>query len=181
MAHRLKTLAPLLGSLSLTTLLTACGPPSSPETGDAGAETFVAVQGDFACYRNWQSFDGGTEAFDGLGVSGEQRTIYVNKLPPAGCKTYPVGTIIVKDTASAQTFAMVKRGAGFNPEVDDWEWFELTTTATNPPSACTPLINWRGTAPPAGTYGASLSCNSCHVNANATDYVAGGALSLCQQ
>jgi hypothetical protein len=163
-----------------------CGAPGTGSGDpDAGStEPFIAVQGDFACYRTWNAFDGGTGASDGLNLAGEQRTIYINQLPPPGSRTFPAGTIIVKDTATAQTFAMAKRGGRFNPDVDDWEWFELTTAATTPAFACTPLINWRGTAPPAGTvYGmVTTTCNECHAlagnAADPNDYVAGSSLLL---
>lgn len=157
--------------------------PGSGEQRDAGEPSFVATQADFACYRDWTAFDGGTDAFDGLGLPDAQRTIYINKLPPPGSAAFPVGTIIVKDVANAQTFAMAKRGDGFNPPVDDWEWFELITAATDPPTACAPLINWRGTAPPSGmVYGGQFTqCNGCHEVASGNDYVAGSALMLSQQ
>jgi hypothetical protein len=182
------------GLLTLPVFLIAANGPgcggkeNGPDGEQDGGMTapFIAVQGDFACYRTWNTFDGGTGAFDGLGLAGEQRTVYINKLPPHGSAAFPIGTIIVKDTATAQTFAMAKRGGGFNPDVGDWEWFELTTADTNPPSACAPLINWRGTAPPVGmVYGGQfVSCNGCHVQAGppqgSNDYVAGNSLSLSQ-
>jgi hypothetical protein len=158
--------------VALSIINAGCGPTTGLGDPDAGATPFIAVQGDFACYRAWTAFDGGMGAADGLGVPNEPRTIYINQLPPPGSRTFPIGTIIVKDTATAQTFAMVKRGGGFNPAVDDWEWFELTTASTTPPTSCAPLINWRGTAPPAGTvYG--MITTTCP-----NDYVAGSSLQL---
>ena len=157
-------------------MLIACGPGSGTSE-DAGSDPpFIAVTGDFDCYRTWPSADGGTNAVDGLSTAlPAQRTIYLNKLPPAGSQKYPNGTILVKETAGAQTFAMVKRGGGYNPSVDDWEWFELSTADTNPPTACRPVINWRGTAPPPGTiYGGQFTeCNGCHQMATGSDYVYG--------
>ena len=162
-------------------LLFACGPGESHRTTpDAGPQAFVAVQGNFACYRTWDSFDGGTDAFDGIGVSGALRTLYINRRPPGGSAAFPLGTIIVKDVVGQQTFAMAKRGGHFNPDAGDWEWFELTTAVDDPPSACAPTISWRGQAPPAGTvYGGQLAeCDGCHSVAADNDFVAGTALLL---
>jgi hypothetical protein len=166
-------------------ILAACGQGGGGRTvtdGDAGPQAqFVALQGDFACYRTWESADGGTMAIDGLAIAlPAQRTIYANFLPPAGSTAFPEGTILVKETAGAQTFAMAKRGGGFNPSVDDWEWFELTVAPTSPPTACKPVINWRGTAPPVGTvYGGQFTqCSGCHAMAADNDNVAGAWPSL---
>ena len=165
--------------LSAVALSAACGGASQSSAPDAGAAVFVAVQGDFAGYRQWTAFDGGQSANDGIVIEPAQRTIYMNKLPPHDSTDYPVGTIIVKDTENANTFAMAKRGGDFNSAgAVDWEFFELVTDSSNNTS-----INWRGTAPPVGeTYGntTSTSCNGCHTGFKTADYVGGGAISLSQ-
>ena len=159
----------------LATFSAGCG--GGGGNGDGGEACFVATQGDFTDYQKWDAFDGGTVANDGLGLDGAQRTIYINKVPSHGSKTFPVGTMIVKTTAGGVTFAMAMRGCDFNPPVGDWEWFELT-----PGTGDTPLISWRGTAPPAGNvYGGALfTCNGCHSGFTANDYVGGSAAQLSQ-
>jgi hypothetical protein len=154
----------------------ACGSPTAVREADGGGEqTFVAVEGDFASFRSWTQFDGGTEPVDNITVQG-QRTIYVNQLPGPDAGSFPVGTILVKTIAGAQTFAMVKRGGGFNSGgALGWEWLEL---AIQPDGS--PLISWRGTAAPASTYSnsATMSCNGCHKLCQSNDSVCGTALQL---
>lgn len=163
--------------LILTTcVLTACGGRPLDDAGksDAGPP-FVATQGDFTGFTSWESFDGGTNARDTL--DGGQRTIYLNHRPPHGSEAFPLGTIIVKTTDGAQTFAMAKRGGGFNPVAGDWEWFELSPSPDG-----TAQIIWRGTGPPsAQTYGdtTAIACDVCHYQEGyQNDDVAGGALLL---
>ena len=54
---------------------------------------------------------------------------FVNRRPPAGATSYPVGTILVKaiepsdDATTWELFGMVKRGGGFNASgATDWEY-----------------------------------------------------------
>ncbi len=163
--------------LAVLGLATACGGPDGGGAADAGDETFIALQRDFAGFQSWTQLDGGTTGSDSLPTTG-QRTIYINHAPDPCAKSFPIGTIIVKTTEGAQTFGMAKRGGGFNPQgALDWEWFELT----QPASGGNPLILWRGTAPPAGeTYNGTptASCNACHTNFTANDFVGGTALTL---
>lgn len=164
-------------SLALLTpaFLTGCGPASSSGADAGDSETFIALQSDFAGYESWNQFDGGNQPIDNITLTG-QRTLYVNKLPPAGATTFPIGTIIVKTTVGAQTFAMAKRGGGFNAAgAADWEWFEITE------SSGSPLIVWRGTtAPLTEVYASvsSVSCNACHTQFSDNDYVGGASLQL---
>jgi hypothetical protein len=144
----------------------ACGSPSG-ENDDSTGSQFIAFASDFAHYKQWTSYsytnDGGTVHNSG------PRTEYINHLPPAGAKAFPVGTIIVKDIKSQDPnmFAMVKRGGGYNSGgAAGWEWFELVQD--------TPLrIQWRGFGPPAGeTYGGDpTACNDCHRAATDNDSV----------
>lgn len=134
---------------------------------------YLAFSSDFKGYPGWRSarFDGGAE---GLHTAGT-RTVYVKGTRgPSG--RFPVGTIIVKEIASAdaKTFAMVKRGAGFNAKgARDWEWFELVKNDDG-----SPLVKWRGVGPPSGeSYGGDPNgCNACHGAAEAHDYVLSPAL-----
>jgi hypothetical protein len=165
---------PLL-CLALASTTLACGTHPEPkltEQYDAGP-SFIAVEGDFAGFTSWEAFDGGTQTNDML--DGGQRTIYLKERPPHGSREWPLGTIVVKTTEGAQTFAMVKRGGGFNPYLPGWEWFEIALTDGNP------VIVWRGTGP-AGTLGYGnmppTGCNACHLDAYENDFVFGPAIQL---
>jgi hypothetical protein len=75
--------------------------------------------------------------------------------------TYPVGTVI----QLIPNEAIVKRRAGFDPSLDDWEFFNLTTSASGT------VINQRGGAE---VTNASGSCAGCHEKAEAQfDFVCG--------
>lgn len=169
---------PLL--LVFCSLLAACGVPhEEPADGghrlaDAGLE-FVAVQGDFAGFQDWESFDGGLSPADGL--DGGYRRIFLNHRPPSGSSFWPDGTIFVKTTEGAETFAMVKRGGRYNPSSFNWEWVELTESSSG-----TPLIKWRGKGPDSTPgYGteAPTGCTGCHMYSFHNDFVA-GPVSLTQ-
>jgi hypothetical protein len=143
-----------------------------PVTGD-----FVAQNTNFRGYRSWMSFtiDDGLAA-GATHVAGK-RTIYINQLPPAGATEFPVGTIIVKETAiDGKIFARAKRGSDWNPTgAVGWEWFELLTKA-----GATGIF-WRGLGPPAGeVYGGdpNAGCNMCHKLAPNNDFVLTPALML---
>jgi hypothetical protein len=159
-------------------LTVGCGAAASQDSGaDAGPPEFVARGGDFASYRGWQSYLAGTQDIDSVHVAG-QRTVYINRLPPHGSATFPTGTLIVKEIDGGQTFAMAKRGGDFNSQgALGWEWFELTSTGG------APVIVWRGVAPSSGsmvgnTYNAGSTCNDCHQNASANDFVQAPPLQL---
>lgn len=162
-------------SLAAATLSMACAAPAgSSDALDAGP-TFVATEVDFQGFPNWESFDGGTSDADML--DGGQRTLYLNKRPPHDSLVFPLGTIIVKTTEGAQTFAMAKRGGGFNPIIDDWEWFEIAQNKDG-----TVQIIWRGQGPPSALgYGTAppTGCTACHLmEGYLNDYVAGASLQL---
>jgi hypothetical protein len=89
-------------------------------------QEFVFSLEDIQGYQNWTV----------LGYSdrpdiGQFRTIYINKPEEAGREqgAYPVGTIIIKegrdynDRSKIVRFQiMAKRGGGFNPLGNGWEW-----------------------------------------------------------
>jgi hypothetical protein len=160
----------------LLPLLAGCGNTPSHSTSADGGETFIAVTGSFADYKTWPSYDGGTNVLDSVPVD-TPRIMYLNEPPAHGSKSFPVGTIIVKTAEGGQTFAMVKRGGDFNYTGSrGWEWFEIADSAEGKP-----VIIWRGTAPPSGqTYGGvpTASCNACHAQSVANDYVSGSVLDL---
>lgn len=68
--------------------------------------------------------------------------------------TYPVGTII----QLIPTEVMVKRGAGFSPETNDWEFLFVEVTAEG-----TTIID-RGTLDVINAFG--LDCATCHLKAD---------------
>ncbi len=182
-----------LGLGLMATLAVACNGSTSDSSSDAGANgEFVAFGSDFDGFHNWQSFDVTADAFDGgldagVGpgtVHPDAKLIeYLNKPPPTGSTTFPVGTIIVKegtdgDVVGRQYFAMVKRGGIENSEgAKGWEWFELRNLANG-----TVGIVWRGVGPPKGeVYGGdpNAGCNTCHV-ACGNDSVCAKAVQLGQ-
>jgi hypothetical protein len=161
-----------------------CG-DSSASAPDAGAGTgpFLAYAANFDGFHNWNSANAASvdDAGDGLHGVGPLR-VYWSQSPPHGSKTFPVGTIIVKETEGADvtqraTFAMVKRGDGYNASgAEGWEWFSLKDA---PDGSVTVL--WRGTIPLAGeTYSNQPigDCNGCHSLANRNDSVWDTALEL---
>jgi len=154
----------------------ACGGHAAPEAVDAGPPPFVATQSDFAGFAAWESFDGGSQAMDGLNVVG-QRTLYLNRRPPHGSIQFPTGTMVVKTTAGAPTLAMAKRGGDFNATgALGWEWFQLASATDGDVQ-----IVWRGEgAPVMFTYSTGGTCNSCHFSAYFNDFVEGSPLALSQ-
>jgi hypothetical protein len=145
------------------------------------SQTFAAVQGDFQGFTEWTRFDLGASTTDGVNLSGD-RAVYLNHPPPHGSTSFPVGTILVKTigagTADAgPTFAMVKRGGGYNAAgAANWEWFELQRS----PGGQVAIV-WRGARPPTGDPYASSSpnaCNLCHAQAAHNDFVPSAALDL---
>lgn len=88
---------------------------------------FVAEVNDFQGYTAWTKMGTKTRT-----DNNQFRTVYINKPEEANRTSgaYPVGTIIVKEirqTTQSGTIIryqnMVKRGEGFNPDGNGWEWF----------------------------------------------------------
>ena len=138
-------------------LLSSCG--GDPQTG------FVAFERDFQDFHSWEAFDVGHVGEIG-DIHGEgPRRIYLRERPPAGSKAFPIGTMLAKemtlqkDPTARTIFAMVKRGAGFNPGGNDWEWFDLAIREDG-----SVRIAWRGVGPPSDgdAYGDPSGCNPCH-------------------
>jgi hypothetical protein len=150
---------------------------------DAGPAMFIAVRSDFAPYASWPSFYVGTDPPPDAPDLAGPRTVFINRMPPAGAKTFPVGTIIVKRIEvqaapqSWQLFGMVKRGGGYDDGAPGWEFFGLSIDAQSYVA-----IDWRGVGPPPdGSYGglaSSIGCVFCHANAKTNDYVQTPALAL---
>lgn len=156
--------------LGVVLLGVACGPGG--EAPDAGAGSFIAFSQDFEGFTTWASStlpDAGPDVH-----TAGPRTVYLNARPPPGSTAFPKGTIIVKKMPF-NTFAMVKRGGGYNASgALEWEWFELVE------SQGSVAIKWRGLGPPAGEmYGKSgQTCNQCHAGGAANDFVLTPALQL---
>lgn len=146
---------------------TACG-GGTPSTGGL---PFVAYTKDFDSYQSWPSNTITDAEASGMTHVGGTRTIYINHLPTPDATAFPMGTIIVKETAAdGRIFAQVKRGGGYNVTgAVDWEWYELGI-GTNGGIG----IKWSGFGPPAGEqYGGDPNgtCNSCHLAGKSNDYV----------
>ena len=170
--------------LASTCAIGCGGGGSGADTADAGPTVGVPVYAPaFRDFHSWYSVPGVGPEDAGNGAVGNgdagAHTVgplvsYINQRPPSGSKSFPIGTIIVKevnavDLTSRQIFAMVKRGGGFDPDgAVDWEWFELRNI-----DADNVLIVWRGNGPPSGEmYGGNpATCNDCHGRAKANDYV----------
>ena len=167
-----------LGALALGLGASACGGGGSTPSGGGGSTPstgadvpFIAYTKDFADYRSWPSNTIIDAQPSGMTHVGGTRTIYINQLPTADATAFPVGTIIVKETAAdGRIFAQVKRGGGYNiTGAVDWEWYELGITTNNAIG-----IKWSGFGPPAGEqYGGDPNgtCNSCHLAGKTNDYV----------
>ena len=159
----------------------------TPDTGDGSDQVFIALEKDFDGFTSWSQYDLGTNPGDGIHGNGD-RIAYLNKVPPHGSATFPVGTIILKETNDTDptkrtAFAMVKRqprGTGFNSASsggdDGWEWWSVSDLGN-----CNVARLWRGPAPPSSeTYAGTTvgDCNGCHGRAVGNDYVWDTALQL---
>ena len=126
--------------------------PEAPPTATPRAE-FVAAAEDFACLTDWTRVRHFRIA-NPLGHLDEAVAVAHGDQPPP----YPIGTII----QLVPTEAMVKRGAGFFPEANDWEFFVLS------PSAGGTAIAQRGRAE---VVNIGQPCFACHGAAPQTDFV----------
>jgi hypothetical protein len=170
--------------LALAPVLVSCG-SSGGEAGDAGTTggEFVAYASNFDGFHSWSSAPATApdDAGDGLHGVGPLR-VYWSASPPHGAKSFPVGTIIVKETEDTDVtkrvvFAMVKRGGDYNASgAAGWQWFSLQDNVDG-----TVTVLWDLTAPPPGqTYAnqAIGDCNGCHAVVKNNDYVWDTALQL---
>jgi hypothetical protein len=115
--------------------------PAEPEV-----EEFVASADDFVNLADMTPVRG---FFVDNRLGALEETLAVANSPEGGI--YPVGTIIQLIPQEA----MVKRGGGFDPTANDWEFFELDTTSSGT------VIHQRGRAEIENRFG-SGSCSSCH-------------------
>lgn len=192
---RWRTATTRLGLALLTSLLllATVGCQNSSERALPTRASFIALERDFQGFERWTKVNLGDRPGLGAAHAAGDAHEYINQLPPAGSRTFPVGTILVKTMKSeprspgaggagaakaggTDVFAMVKRGAGYNAKGSPgWEWFELRPR----PDKSLGIV-WRGINPPDGEgYGRDVSggCNSCHQQALENDYVHALALS----
>jgi hypothetical protein len=137
------------------------------------APTLPPLDGGDGIDASRAAVDGGVDA---SAVHTEPLMVYLNMKPPSGSTSFPLATIIVKETTEVdptarKVFAMVKRGGDYNPNgAKNWEWFELQYLADG-----SVQISWRGPGPLAGStdpYAANPNiCNECHLRAAANDDV----------
>ena len=185
------------GSFALTLATLAAAACSSSEETDrgpcevvatatdptpTGAASFVPFAQHFAGFHAWPSTPGTSRRpTTGFHVTGASR-VYYNRPPNRASGSFPVGTVIVKETLEPDPrdrsiFALVKRGGDYGASgARGWEWFELQNVCgTDAPS-----IGWRGLGPPAGeTYGGDPDgCATCHSVAAENDFVMTDGLTL---
>ncbi|MEW5849116.1 MAG: hypothetical protein AB2A00_09885 [Myxococcota bacterium] len=163
-------------------VLGACAPAEEETTADdAGtAGVFIAQNVDFQGFQGWEKFPVMTNAVDGGHAQPGNSTVYLNRRPPSGSTTYPVGTILMKITENGpaenwEIHAMAKRGGSYNRYgAPGWEWFELLMST----DGTQPVILWRGVEPPDGENyrdardgGFSGNCSACHGGVRDRDFV----------
>ena len=149
-ASRKAWLAALGGLVVLA--LAACGGDGAST---APPRDFVAEASDFECLQNWPRVRN-IRLTNRLGHLDEALALAAN--PVAG-REYPVGTII-------QLFpgeAMVKRGPEFDPANNDWEYFELSVSASGT------SIRVRGRDDVINMFGGQ--CFGCHAAARDFDFI----------
>ena len=161
--------------------LGACAPVDGAPSPDPVGDTFLAVDSSFTDFRTWEAFPMAPGSNGTIHTAGA-RTEYLNRAPPPGSTSFPVGTIIVKESddgpiADRQVFARVKRGGGYNAAgAAGWEWFELKNVDEERVTRV-----WRGVGPPVGEkYGGDPNggCNGCHGAAKDNDFVLSPQLQL---
>ena len=150
--RRLRAL--LLGFGLLALVPSGCsddtGAPAAPV-----AEDFVAQASDFECLKDWERVRN-IRLTNKLGRLEEALSLARDPRPG---QQYPAGTII-------QLFpgeAMVKRAPGYDPANNDWEYFELATSARG-----TEILK-RGRDDIVNMFGAQ--CFGCHEAARDFDFI----------
>ncbi len=128
--------------------------------GGATVDDFNATAADFDCLENSEWTTVGVSRYKNqLGHTAE--ALSVARSPDGG--TFPVGTIV----QLVPTEASVKRGAGFNAQSNDWEFFSLGVSATGT------TIKARGGGATVVNF-ANESCLNCHDKAAAQwDFICG--------
>lgn len=135
----------------------SCGDSASSGSPAAPAEPldFEATEDDFECIQDWERVRN-IRVTNKLGFLEE--ALALARDPKEG-EQFPVGTII-------QLFpgeAMVKRGSEFDPNNNNWEYFELEATSSGT------SINVRGRDDVINMFGGQ--CFGCHVDAKDFDFI----------
>jgi hypothetical protein len=170
---------------------TGCDSSAAADS-DAGCVEFNPPSGPpapaFDNFCNWHSAPAtnSEDASDGVHAppDGGPRglTVFWNNSPPDGSKSFPIGTIIIKESQDSNptdrvAFAMTNRGCGYNADgAQNWEFWSLADNGN-----CTMTTLWRGPiAPMAETYAGKPAgdCNGCHGMVVDNDYVWDTALQL---
>ncbi len=148
----------IVAGLALALSLSACGQQTEAPADDAEVETASVDHPEavlkninaetFGCISDLESVD---RFFVGNLLGDVEATVAVASNPEGG--VYPAGSVV----QLVPTEVMVKREAGFNPETNDWEYFELDATAEGT------TIRVRGGAEVNNRFG--NSCHDCHVKA----------------
>jgi len=139
----------------LTFAAIGCGDSVAPAAAPAKPLDFAAAADDFDCIQDWERVRN-IRITNKLGFLEE--ALALARDPEPG-RQYPVGTII-------QLFpgeAMVKRGPAFDPENNNWEYFELSVSAEGT------SINVRGRDDVINMFGGQ--CFGCHVDARDFDFI----------
>lgn len=123
--------------------------PSSSTSTSNPNEDFVATDADFVNVHDMTAVRG---FFVDNKLGHLDEALKVANNPDGG--VYPVGTVI----QLVPQEAMVKRKAGFAPELGDWEFFQLK------PSASGTEIKSRGTGDIKNLF--NQSCGTCHIKAD---------------
>jgi hypothetical protein len=147
----------LVLAAAIASSLSGCGSGSgSGETPTPAAPAdFEATAADFGCILDWPRVRN-IRITNKLGFEAEAVALAENPEPG---KQFPVGTIV-------QLFpgeAMVKRGPDYDPNNNNWEYFELR------PSTDGTAINVRGRDDVINMFGGQ--CFGCHVAARDFDFL----------
>jgi len=172
--------------------LVACAPDNHEDDADADAGEWTPLPSDCANYETtWTSYDLGGITDAGVAadvcahVLDVPRVAYINKVPPHGSTSFPVGTMIIKqiqmtpDPSTWQIFAMAKRGGDYDPGSGcvGWEWYGIDP----PDDAGSCRFQWSGTQPTGSeAYASCGPCANCHSAAQTNDCVIAPELSLSQ-
>lgn len=154
----MKTYALHIVCLTVAALrLTTCGSGPTPSNPDI---EYVAQESDFDCILGWDKV-GKFRIINRLGSQAD--ALAVARGEKKG--PFPVGTII----QLVPVEAMVKRGRGFAPEANDWEFFFLDPKLDSEGRPVGKTIQTRGARETINRFGGN--CFDCHVKAQSFDFI----------
>lgn len=135
-------------------LAAACGGSSAPEPEPVPTD-FVATAEDFECLPEMERVRN-LRISNSLGYLDDAIALAEDPQPGA---QYPIGTILQLVPGEA----MVKRGPEFDPENNNWEYFELDVSAEGT------SIRVRGREDAVNRFGGQ--CLGCHADARDFDFI----------